>query len=49
MRRLLLVLACLCRLEAQPQLRLELGFHNGVIKSLATDAGGRFFVTASDG
>jgi WD40 repeat protein len=34
--------------QGQPQLRLELGFHLGAIKSLSTDAAEKFLVTASD-
>lgn len=47
MHRFFLSLTCLGILSAQPQLRIELGFHNGSIKSLSTDSAERFLVTAS--
>ena len=48
MYRALVALAFMTALQAQPQLRLELGFHVGAIKSLATDTAEKFLVTASD-
>ena len=48
MHRLLVILAGLGVLAAQPQLRLELGFHTGEIKSLAADSSQRYLVTASE-
>src|SRR6185369_993694 len=50
MYRFLLFLTCLGMLSAQsqPQLRLELGFHTGHVKSMATDSAERYLVTASD-
>src|ERR1043165_71706 len=50
MYRLLLFLTCLGMpsAQSQPQLRLELGFHTGHVKSMATDSAERYLVTASD-
>ena len=46
--RALLLLAWIPVLVAQPQLRLELGFHTSAIKALVVDSAERFLVTASD-
>jgi len=45
---LFLLPICLHPLGAQPQLRLEPGFHSGTITSLAMDSAERFLVTAAD-